>query len=72
MSQATVTAYTGPGHSITAGVYQNVVDIDFQLSARVLRITQSDPPGKITDFALTGSNTITLTASGNNYTLSVT
>lgn len=69
MSQATVTAQIGPGLTATAVVIRNIVDIDFQIQAEIIRLT--DINGKVTDFALTGSNTITLTASGGTYTLTV-
>jgi hypothetical protein len=67
---ATVTAPIGPDLDATALVLTNVVNIDFQLNRGILQITQSSP-SKITDFALSGSNTITLTASAGAYTLTV-
>ncbi len=69
MSQATVTAYIGPGHSVTAAVTPNVTNIEFDLVGEVLRLKHAS--GKYTDYALTGANTITLTVSGGNYTLTV-
>jgi len=70
MSTATVTAKTGPDIQATALVITDVVDIDFQLLAEVLQITKSN--GQVKQFALSGSNTITLTASGGTYTLTIT
>ncbi len=69
MSQATVTAQVGPGLTATAIVIQDIVEIDMDLPGEVLTLTQSN--GRISTYALTGSNTITLTASGGTYTLTI-
>ena len=70
MSQATVTAKTGPGIQATAVVITDVVGINFDLNAGVLFISIVGTPSP-QQFQLTGSNTITLTASGGVYTLTV-
>lgn len=69
MSQATVTAAVGPGLDATALVITDIVDIDFNLPGEILSLTLSN--GQVRQFALTGSNTITLTASGGTYTLTI-
>jgi hypothetical protein len=69
MSQATVTAAVGPGLTATAIVITDIVDIDFDLPGEVLSLTLTN--GQVRTFALTGSNTITLTASGGTYTLTI-
>lgn len=69
MSQATVTAQVGPGLTATALVLTGIIDIDFDLVGEVLSVTLSN--GQIRQFALTGSNTITLTASSGTYTLTI-
>lgn len=69
MSQATVTAAVGPGLEATALVIANVIDIDFDLPGEILSLTLTN--GQVRQFALTGSNTITLTASGGTYTLTI-
>ena len=70
MSQATITAKTGPGIQATAAVITNVTGINFDLNAGVLFISIDGTPSP-QQFELTGSNTITLTASGGVYTLTV-
>lgn len=70
MSQATVTAYAGPGLLNTAVVIPNVTGINFDINAGILFISTSDEPSP-KQYELTGSNTITLTVSGGNYTLTV-
>lgn len=70
MSQATITAYSGPGKLNTATVITNVNGINFDLAAGVLFVSSSDFPSP-KQFELTGSNTITLTASAGVYTLTV-
>jgi hypothetical protein len=69
-STATITAYSGPGKLSTATVFQNVIGINFDLAAGMLFISTTDQPSP-KQFELTGDNTITLTASGGNYTLTV-
>lgn len=69
-SSATVTAYSGPGKLNTATVIPNVTGINFDINAGVLFIYTSDSPSPL-QYELTGNNTITLTASGGNYTLTV-
>jgi hypothetical protein len=67
-STATVTGKTGAGNTLTAGVFSNVTDIDFQIPDNTLRLVSS---AGISYISLSGSNTITLTASGGVYTLTV-
>jgi hypothetical protein len=67
-STATVTGKTGAGNTLTAGVFSNVTDIDFQIPDNTLRLVSS---AGISYISLTGSNTITLTASSGVYTLTV-
>jgi hypothetical protein len=67
--QATVTLVTGPAVTMTAGVFTDVRVISFELYQEVLRL-QVGAVQK--EFALSGSNTITMTASGGNYTISIT
>lgn len=67
---ATVTAKAGPAIQATAVVITEVVDIDFQILSGILQLTRLN--GQVKQFALTGSNTITLTASGGTYTLTIT
>ena len=66
---ATVTAKTGPGIQATAIVLTRITNIQFDLAAGVLFLSNGN--GQVDQFELTGSNTITLTASGGNYTLAV-
>ncbi len=68
---ATITAYSGPGIAATAIVLTDVTQINFDLDAGVLFVNQGGNE-KVNQFELTGSNTITLTASGGSYTLTVT
>lgn len=68
MSTATITAKVGPAQQLTAGVFTNVTEMNFLATAEILRIQTN---GRFLDFELTGSNTITLTASSGNYTLTV-
>lgn len=70
MSQATVTAYSGPGRLSTAAVITNVTGIQFDCVREVLFVETSVQPSP-KQFELTGSNTITLTASAGNYTLTI-
>ena len=70
MSTATITAKTGPGIQATALVLTDVTGINFDLNAGILFVNQGGND-VISQFALTGSNTITLTASGGVYTLTV-
>lgn len=67
-STATVTGKTGPGLTLTAGVFSNVTDIQFQIPDNTLRLVCDQG---IVYISLTGSNTITLTASSGVYTLTV-
>ena len=66
---ATLTLVTGPAVTMTAGVINDVNRIDFNVAGEVLFVTSGST---IKQFALSGSNTITLTASGGNYTLTIT
>lgn len=68
-STATVTGKTGPGLTLTAGVFNNVTDIQFQIPDNTLRLVCDQG---IVYISLTGSNTITLTASSGVYTLTIT
>lgn len=68
MSSATITAKVGPAQQLTAGVFTNVTEANFFMTGEILRIMTN---GRLLDFELTGSNTITLTASGGTYTLTV-
>ena len=65
---ATITAKTGPDIQATAVVLTGVTQIEFDLAAGILQVTHDS---KYKQFALTGSNTITLTASAGAYTLTV-
>ncbi len=65
---ATITAKTGPAIQATAQVITGVTQIEFDLAAGILQVTHDS---KYSQFALTGSNTITLTASAGAYTLTV-
>jgi hypothetical protein len=67
-NSATVTAKTGPAIQATALSLTGVTGINFDLSAGVVFINQGS---KVNQFQLTGSNTITLTASGSAYTLTI-
>ena len=67
-STATVTGTTGAGNTLTAGVFNNVTSFEFQIPDNTLRIVSS---AGISYISLSGSNTITLTASSGVYTLTV-
>lgn len=66
---ATVTAKTGPGKTVTAGVFTGLTGINFDLAAGVLFLTNGN--NQIEQFELTGAETLTMTASGGLYTLTV-
>jgi len=70
MSQATVTGKVGPGSTLTAGVFTNVVDVDFKLSQQLLTLTQS-VPNRILDIDISAATTITMTVSSGVYTVTV-
>lgn len=67
-SQATVTAKIGPGLTATAVVLPDVSSIAFVNNMTVLRIMTS---GKLVDFDIYASTTVTYTISSHNVTLSV-
>lgn len=67
---ATITAKTGPAQQATAVVITDLIDFDFQIREGVLLLTNSS--GKVRQFQLTGSNTITLTATSGVYALTIT
>lgn len=67
-STATVTGKTGPGLTLTAGVFTGVTDIEFQIPINTLRLVCDQG---IVYISLSGSNTITMTASSGVYTLTV-
>lgn len=65
---ATVTGVVGAAVTLTAGVFTNVTSITFDTVKNILRLVCDQG---IIYVALTGSNTITITASSGSYTLSV-
>ena len=67
-STATVTGKTGAGATLTAGIFTNVTDIEFQIPDNTLRIVSSVG---ISYISLPGTNTITMTAVAGVYTLTV-
>jgi hypothetical protein len=70
-STATITAYSGPGKLNTATEITGVTGINFDIGAGMLFVSREAQPSPL-QFELTGDNTITLTASGGNYTLTLT
>jgi len=70
MSSATVTAKAGPAIAVTALPITDVVSFEINCETNMLVIYTSDSPSP-KFFALTGSNTFTLTASSGTYTLTV-
>ena len=65
----TITAKTGPAMQTTSTVFTNVTDLHFDLAANVVFFTSD---GLIKQYELTGSNTITITATAFVYTMSIT
>jgi hypothetical protein len=68
-SQVTVTGYAGPGITVTAQVITDVVSFGIECQNEILVITQNN--GHVTRIAIEAATTITVTVSGNNYTVSV-
>jgi len=68
MSQATVTGYAGPGLLASGLVIPGITEIDIDITKNLLSLFI----GSVRQmYALTGSNTFTLTATGGSYTLTV-
>ena len=69
MSQATITGKVGPGNTMAATVISNVVSFTLDTVNEVLTVSTTDrsEPFRI-DVA--ADTTITITVSGNNYTIS--
>jgi len=67
-NSATVTAKTGPGKQATALVLTGVTAYNFDVASGILWVSQGSVQNQ---FQLTGSNTITFTASSGLYTLTV-
>ena len=70
MSSATITAVAGPAITVTALPITNVTKFEIDTEANMLVIYTSNSPSPLF-FALSGSNTFTLTASGGTYSLTV-
>lgn len=68
MSQVTVTGKIGPGVTVTTVVFSNVTSFAINTDNEILSIIQTD---KRTDIDITAATTITITVSGNNYTVSI-
>lgn len=68
---ATVTGTTGPGNTLTAGVFSNIVTSKFNAVTAMLELV--DVNDKVTNISIAAATTITVTLSGaaGNYTVSV-
>jgi hypothetical protein len=69
-STATVTSKIGPAITVTAAVLQNVVNVEYDIAARVIRVKQSDP-NKITEYDYAATTTVTMTVSAGNWTITI-
>jgi len=67
-SSATVTGATGPGLTLTTGAFTGVTNIQFIIPDNTLRLACDQG---IVYISLSGSNTITMTASSGAYTLTI-
>ena len=66
----TATGVAGPGLTVTAQVFANVIGVRFDCVNNILELTQSDP-NRILQIAITAATTITATKSGSTYTFTV-
>lgn len=69
-STVTFTGQLGPGLTITAKVFSNVTDVDFQIDRGVLQITHGIPQ-QITHLELSNTATVTDTISSGNHTFTI-
>ena len=69
----TYTGTTGAGQALTAAVFNNVSDVDYQLDKGVLKVTyqNSGEPSRIIYLDLSASVTITMTIAGSAVTVTV-
>lgn len=65
----TVTAKTGPAVTVTSKVFTGVKKVEFDLVAQVLKVTDAD--GKIFDFDLYGTTTVTYSVTAHVATIAV-
>lgn len=66
----TVTGKAGPGLTITAQVFSNVVSLSFDMTTNVITIVQSDP-NRTLQISIEAAATITATKSGSTYTVTI-
>ena len=69
-ASVTVTGKVGPGNTLTAGVFSNVVLASFNCATNILQLTQSDP-NRVLDVSIAAATTITVTKSGSSYTFAI-
>lgn len=70
LGSATITSKDGPAQTVTAQALSDVSRVDFQLLNSILQITQA-PGGKIKEYDLAATTTITATISSGVMALTV-